>query len=421
MTTQKLRPVRRSNRLCVSSAWVVCVAVVCAGGSPLALAVTDLSPYATVSIEHDSNVFARPAGEPPFAAAGDNALGDTVAAYIAGVKGDFKWGADHLQLNAQGERFDYNQFSSLNHFESKFGGSFEWYMTPIVDSTISYQQSRIMAPLADTLSTQLEMQTDKTAQGTMRVVLTPRWRFDLQPEWHQLDTPLPGYPGFGLRETSAAGSLNYLGISKLTAGLKFAYTKGAYYDIVAATRYHQWTAELTADYAVTGLSSFSGQLGYTKRDSSLVNPADASLGGGGAGGVVGATRAFTGSLGFRRQLSVKTSFDLRVYRQVDSYVASANSEIGTGGEAGVTWKPDVKFAVALHYRQATESIQGDQATANFTNRTDRLHSESLELKYLATRWLTVRPFLTRYERSSNFAEANYRELLVGVDLTARWQ
>ena len=43
--------------------------------SPAASALTDLSPYATVGVEHNSNVFARPAGEPPFADTGNTQLG----------------------------------------------------------------------------------------------------------------------------------------------------------------------------------------------------------------------------------------------------------------------------------------------------------------------------------------------------------
>jgi hypothetical protein len=290
-----------------------------------------------------------------------------------------------------------------------------------VDGSLVYEQSHIMESLADTLSEQLELQTDRSATGTARILITPEWRFDVVPSWHELDSPLPLYPQFGLQENAGAVALDYLGISKLVAGLKVKYTDGSFHDILGATRYHQTTSELTADYAVTGLSAFTGELGYTTRTSSLVNPADEAIIGT-EGGVIGRTDAVTGSLGLRRQLSVKTRVTLTLFREVDSYVAGANSEIGTGADLALTWEPDVKFSVALHYRQETQSIQGGLVIANgFVDRTDHPRIGQLEVKYHITKWLTLRPYYTRDERTSNLAEANYTSNIVGIDLTARFE
>jgi hypothetical protein len=389
--------------------------------SPCARARTDFIPYATVGVEHNSNVFARPAAEPPFAASGNTRLDDTIERFLVGVDTGFAWGRNRLSLDGQAQRFEYNHFGGLSHYEHTLDGKLDWYPSSIVDGSLEYEDLRRMQSLADTLSDQLELQSDRMATATIRLHATPRWRIDLQPRWHELDSPLPQYPGFGFREKGGAASVNYLGINKLTAGLKLEYTDGAYHQIVAATRYHQSTASLTADYAVTGFSSFDGQLGYTRRSNSLVDPANAPPGSNGIGGVVGDTSAFTGTLGFRRRLSVKTSVNLSVFRQVDSYVAGANSEIGTGGDVGVTWDPDVKFSVALHYRQSNQSIRGQLAIANFLNRSDHSHVAEFYVKYYVRRWLTLRPYISRDQRSSNLKEANYTATLVGVDLTARLQ
>lgn len=386
--------------------------------APPLLAVTNISPYATVGIESNSNVFQRPDNLPPFAASGNTELGDTITDYFAGVKADFGLGLDDLKLYVEGRRYDYSRFTVLNHNEYKFGGDLTWHLGPIIDGTLSYSQSRIMEPLGDTLADVLELETDKTATGTARVLITPRWRFGVQPTWHEFDSPLPQFPQFGLRENSGAAALDYLGIEKLTAGLRVTYTDGSYHQIVAATKYHQTVAELTSDYAVTGWSAFTGRLGYTTRDSSLVNPADVGAFGG-AGGVVGRTNAVTGSLGVRRQLSVKTKISLEVFRAVQSYAAGANSVIGTGGDLALTWDPDVKFSVALHYRMETDSIQGALVIANsFTNRTDHPRYGVLEVKYHVTDWLTLRPYYRRDQRTSNFDEANFTSNIVGIDLTA---
>jgi hypothetical protein len=390
----------------------LCGAIVLLASAGLTQAAVDFNPRATVSATHNTNVFSRPTDEPPFAQTGNTELGDTILRYLVGTTADISWGLDRLSLTAQGERFDYNRFDQLTHYESKFGGSFEWYLGPRANGTLSYTQQRTMAPLADTLSEQLAIQTDKVTSGDFRYLLTPRWRIDLQPVWHDFESPLPLYPDFGNKETSLTVALKYLGIHKLTSGLRVQYMDGRYHGIVDATRYHQTTAQLTANYAVSGFSSFDGALGYTNRKNDFApNQVVANQ--------LGDTKAFTGALGFHRALSVKTSADLRLFREVESYVAGANSQIGTGGEASLQWKPDVKFTVIVRYRMATQSIQGTLAIANFTNRTDHVRNGEVDVEYHVYKWLKLRPYYVRDLRRSNFHDANFNSTVVGIDLTAQ--
>jgi hypothetical protein len=383
--------------------------------APAPQAAVKFSPLATVSVSHNSNVFARPADEPPFAGTGNTELGDTIARYLARATAEFDWGLNRLSVNGQAEHFQYNRFSQLNHNETKFGGAFDWHLGGAIDGTLEYSQRRAMASLADTFAEQLEIQTDKVFTGTFRFLVTPRWRIDLQPTWHEFDSPLPQYPDFGDKESGLAASLNYLGIQKLTAGLRLQYLDGRYHGIIAATKYHEVTAQLTANYAISGFSSFDGQLGYTKRQNSFVNSDDAIQN---PNNLQGNTTGLTGSLGFRRTLSVKTSVGARVFREIASYVAGANSEISTGGEADLKWEPDVKFTVVLRYRMATQAIEGEVAISQFAGRTDHIKDAEIDLEYHAAKWLTLRPYFLRDTRNSNFHDANFNSSVVGLDLTA---
>jgi hypothetical protein len=371
----------------------------------------DFNAQARVGVDHNSNVFQRPNDEPPFAGTGNTELGDRILRYFAGGTADFSFGLDKLSLIAQGERFDYDRFGTLNHYATRVGASFDWYIGPRLNGTLDYTQRRDMAPLADTLSEILEIQTEKTASALFRYLLTPRWRLEFQPLWHDLESPLPLYPDFGYKETSATGALKYLGIQKLTFGARVEYLDGQYHGIVNATRYHQTTAQLTADYAVSGFSSFNGQAGYTKRSNDFASDVVVV-------NELGDTKAFTGALGFHRALSVKTSADFRVFREVESYVAGANSQIGTGGEATLVWKPDVKFALSVRYRMVKYAIQGTLAIANFNNRTDHEKTGEIGVDYHMFRWLTLRPYFLRDVRTSNFHDANFNSTLVGIELTA---
>jgi hypothetical protein len=402
---------------------LLCLAAACgAGGWQLALADVDFSPYATATVEHNSNVFGRPSNDPPVVAGSSFAFGDTIERALAGTVSDFAWGDDDLTVTVEGRHDNYDRFSLLDHNEYRFGGELEWHLTYLLDGTVTYQQSEYMAPLTNTLAVQLSLNREKTAATLIHMNLAPLWRLDLNPKAHELDAPLPPqYPDFHLRDESASATLNYLGISMLTAGVRVGYSEGTYYDIADATHYHQADEGLTADYAVSKLSAFSASVGYTQRTSSLtgqmvsaVPPAGAQAGG------VGTTDGLTGSLSYRRNISALTSFSVRAFRNIQSYVAGANAEVDTGGDVSLTWNPDVKFAVSLDYSQSHQTIPGTLEIVGFTNRVDRTQHGDLGVKYFAFPWLTVRPYVSYDKRSSNFELANYSATIVGIDFSAHW-
>jgi hypothetical protein len=397
--------------------FTLCAGIGCLAIGQPAAAVVTYNPFATIDVQHSSNVFSLPDKQVLFPG---SHFEDTITHYIAGGTAEFAWGHDTLALNAQGGRYQYAQNDQLSHYESKFGALLDWRLNPVVSGQFAFEQGRTMSAPGDTLAQQLEIQTDRTLSGTVKILLTPRWRFDLSPQLHILDSPLPLYPDFGYRESSYAAALLYLGIQKLTVGVRGSYLEGNFFHIVDATRYNQKTAELTSNYAVTKFSSFDLQLGYTWRGASLLNSADAADVGGGPAGTTGNTKAFTGSLGLSRRLTVKTGLNLRVFREVDSYAAGANPDIGTGGEVSLKWDPDFRFSVGLRYRLVHESIQGKLAIADdFAGRSDKINEGELSIKYQALRWLSVRPYAMRFSRSSNLHRASYNNTVVGIDFSAQ--
>ncbi|MBS0419114.1 MAG: hypothetical protein JSR66_15500 [Proteobacteria bacterium] len=398
-----------------TSAAALGAGLICLVGPRVAGAVTDFNPFGTVAVQHSSNIFQLPDKQ---ALSPGSSYTDTVTQFIGGATADFDWGPEQLALNGRYSRLQYAENDSLNHYESEFGGKFDWLTGPIFSSTVDYTQSRTISAPGNTLSQQLEMQTDHAAHGTFRFTVSPRWRLEIQPTWHQLDSPLPAFPDFGYRETSAAGSLSYNSLTKLWSGVRFSYLDGAFHHIKDATQYNQKIVEATSTYAVTNITSFDFRAGYTWRNTSLVNPADASdLAA--AGGTLGSTNGFTGSIGLTRKMTVKTGINFRVFREVSSFGAGANSDISTGVESGVKWDPDFRFTISANYRYTRESIEGVQVITGFAGRSDKVNAYELSVGYHAARWLTVRPYASRYTRSSNLERASYNSTIVGIDFTAR--
>ncbi|MFZ0498945.1 MAG: hypothetical protein WAM52_07410 [Steroidobacteraceae bacterium] len=393
-----------------------------AGAAQPVLAASGFSPFVTVGYGHDSNVFTRPASAPPFAYEGITALGDSLLTYEAGLSDELQWGPQQLTFEAAATRDQYDRFSFLDHYEYRFGGNFHWRLGPVVDGMAAYQESRYMAPFVNTFSTALLLDTERTGSVTVRVLMTPEWRLDLTPELHEIDTPLTGFPGFKDSETIGIAGLNYLGFGRLTAGLQFTDDDGHYEGITAATRYQQHETDLTANYKVSGLSTFTASAGYTNRSSSA-DPADSTPVAGGTvvgyAGTLGNTSSATGALTYQRQLTGKTSANVSLFRRVDSYTAGANPQIGTGGSAGVSWKADAKITLNLNYSLTRDQVKGGLIVVNVTNLSDRTQAAEFEVRYAALSWLTIRPYVDWAKSTSSFTLENYSATTVGIDVTAR--
>lgn len=383
------------------------------------------SPFATVGVEDNSNVFMRPSSEPPFAASGITALGDTIMDYEAGADAELDFGPDQLTLSGHGTREDYDRFSFLDHTDYALEGNLDWRLGPVVDGTASYQQSRYLAPFTNTLSTQLLLDEQQTATATARVEVSRDWRIDLTPGLNRVETPLPGFPGFRLRETTGTAELDYLGFGRLTAGLEYEYDHGRYAGIVGATQYDQRDADLTASYKVSGLSSFSASAGYSRRDAepdpadSVTTPAAGGTVFAAYAGEIGTISAVTGAISYQRQLTGKTSATLSLFRNVNSYTAGANPETATGGTVGVDWKADPKLTVHLDYGLTHDQIQGQLVLVNVTNRSDRTQTVTFDVRYAALSWLTIRPYFDWTRATSTLMLANYSQSIVGIEVTGR--
>ena len=382
-----------------------------------AWASTDFQPYAAVDVVDDSNVFGRPAGSPPLAAQGISNYGDLMEVVTAGAKTVVGWSQEQWTLGLEGSHDNYDRFTLLDHNEYKLGTALDWRADQVLSGTLSYDQTHVMAPLIDTFATQLLMNTDKLGQAAFRVLFAPEWRLDLTPRYHELDSPLPGYPDFALDEGAGEAALNFLGISRLSAGLRYEYAEGEFHDIIDATRYHQGTQGITVDYQVTGLSAFTLQAGYTSRDSFLAGPTTASSAAAAElAGVAGRTSGVTGSIGYRREISAKTHIRLDLDRAVQSFVAGANSDVVTGGTAEIDWDPDAMFTVQMRYAAEQDSIRGPLLLEDITGRSDHLQTTSLDIIYHFKRQLDIHPYVSYARRSSTYYLANYSATTIGIEI-----
>lgn len=423
---QTAKPVEKKRRL--ARLVLTCSFGMLVAGPELASAVVKITPEVDANVVYYSNVF----NLPDFDRGMERWGGDTAESYVASLAAKYSTGQNSVDLHGAARHFEYNHFTFLSHNEYAAGVDVDWHFGPILETLLTYNFSRAMAPFADTLATDLVLTTDKAGEATFRVMLTPEWRFEFGPRIHDLLTPLPAfgalpaYPDFMLREKGGAATLNFLGVAHVTAGLTANYMKGAYSGINGATKYRQITGGLTATYTISAMSSFDGALGYTARDTSpnpegsLGSPIQGQINPYFGADVIGRDATVTGNLNYNRQLSPKTSFQVGLFRQVSSYMVGANATVGTGLQLGVNWQADFRFQLAATLRAEQQQFLGtEQLTNGDLDRKDHLYAGQFSVTYMVNRWVNVATRFGIDRRTSNFNLAAYSGWTAALELTAR--
>ncbi len=369
--------------------------------SATARAETTWVPFVDAAIEHDSNVFRASNSAAALLANGDPTLGDTDEKYIAGLDGTYLWSQQKLTAKVEGRRYDYNHFKSLNHNEYLAELSLDWVMSRFLDGRLDAHQERLMAPFALGNSTRLTINVDRLASADVDLNVNPSWRLIGGGFVHKLDSPLQNYPDFVQRDSNAHVGLDYLGVAKLTYGVRFDRNDGKFENAQNVGPYTQYTGALTGAYQVTGLTTLNAALGYSTREQT---------------GVAGRVSGLTGMFAYSRQLTGKTRFSLSLTRAINSYLAAGGSEIDTTAGGELHWDATYKIHVELVYSY-TRSVYVGQVIpgSNANGRVDRSPLGQIKISYSILRPLKLQFYANEQSRRSNVAIFTYNDTLFGLD------
>ncbi len=392
------------NRVSYLLALIAAMAI----GTPYrASAQLSLNPYLDAHIERDSNVYRAPSSQALLAAIGDTTLADTDERYAVGLEGAYLWSQQKLTATIEGRKYNYKHYTDLDHNEYLADVALNWKLTSLLDGLLEGRQERVMAPFALGNSTRLTINVDRNIAGKLNLNFTPDWRLETGLYFHTLNSPLQNFPDFVERDVGKHLALDYNGIGNLTYGLALDRIDGKFENAANVGPYIQNTAQLTLRYAVGASSIFNAAAGYSKRDQNAN---------------AGTVSAMTGSIGYTRQLTGKTSVNLGVTRAVNSYLAAGGSEIDTSATAGLNWQATYKILVALNYTYTHSQFAGQVIPGSLANgRVDRSPAESLNITYQALRRLQFHAFFNNQSRTSNVELANFSDSLVGIEAKLTWK
>lgn len=386
------------------------------------LAEAEFKPYTLAQYEHYTNLFEVSGRQEAINQNGSSKRAEDVLIYAAGLNSSFGFGQQKLRASGEVRRVNYDHFSDLDHNEHRFNGGLDWKLGSVLDGAFDYRQDRRIASFAELGSSELTLRRDEGSAARVGLQVTPVWRLETSGELRTYELPIPSSPRFSLDEKVGRVAIKYTGFTRLAAGIQGEYVDGEFKNVPDARTFEERSLKFILDYAIGSFSRINIQLGQVRREEKVdeVEP------GAGIVGTQGEVSGFTGSLGFNRELSPKTSFNAQAYRQVDSYVVGANSLINTGLGAGLSWAPTGKTRFAARYDWTETEFQdegeldgiGEDGVPIDLGRVDKYNVASFEMRYQALNWLSLRPFTEYRHRTSNFDEAEFKAFVGGLELRA---
>ncbi len=372
-----------------------------------ALGQATFNPYVSAQVEHDSNVFRVPDSQTATQFYGGPTLADTDFRYIAGATGTYLWSLQKLSGTIEGRHITYDHFTFLDHSEYLANLQLDWKVASLLDGIVQARQEHLAAYFADRQSPTLEVDTDRNIVGKLNLKFRTDWRLETGVNFHTYESPLQFYPDFTEHETGTHLGVSYLGIANLTYGVGVDHISGNFTHAVGVGPYTQTSAEARMTYVITGLTTFNGALGYTRRNQSAD---ESSLG------------TVTGLLKYQRQLTGKTLLTAQLQRAVYSYAASAGSEIDSTASLAADWQATYKLGVGLKFAYTRSTYVGSAIPGAVVNgRTDTSPAESLNVTYQALRNLQVKGYFNAQSRHSNVFLDRYDDNTVGIQVLAHWR
>jgi hypothetical protein len=359
-----------------------------------AFAQSQFLPYAAISYQYDSNLFALPGA----GTAGTPGADHTVK-YVAGLHTDYRWSVDQLIIDLEGRRFNYTHNSYLNHNSYLISAKLAWAIANAVSGTLGAHQEQFLEPFEQQVSRMLSLETERIADGLVRILPQRRWHVELGVRYRDVNAPQPELPDFGLRETTSSVALKWRVVSGLELGAYVNYLSGDALHTPETLPYRQVTEALTVAYA-TGLSSFNASVGYTTRNAPQEQGGNYS--------------SPTGVLLYQRNLTGKTSVSIQLSRAVNTFVVTGETELDTAVSGRLDWKATRKIVVSLKFGEI-HSVFGGQL---YEGRTDQYFASGLDMKYRALRWLSVRLYGHYERRTSNYPEFVFNGSTVGLEFSA---
>ncbi|HEX4049396.1 MAG TPA: hypothetical protein VHY19_00760 [Steroidobacteraceae bacterium] len=338
-------------------------------------------------------------------------------AYGAGLNLNDQISQQNLYLRATDTEYQYDHFD-LSHNEYALDGGWIWKVGDDLNGTFDVSRAHIMVPFQSltTLTTaalQLYTSTDQRETATANYQFTSEWAVGASAYTDRDGEPLLDEPNLRLSDSGAGLALRVGGNGELKGALTADYQHGDYNNAILylSPAYNQWDWNIGGTYQPVPQGSPT-VVDFGFGETTRTSPVDYDNSSG-----------WTGHLNFSRALTGKTTVNLSLLRDLNSYLAGAGTEMDSAATLSAVWQATFKTGFTLGYT-IDSSVYPNYvpfAGGPVGNRDDHNQYATFTVKYAARRWLTILPYLNYQTRHSNLYGANFNATQYGVSLTVAWE
>jgi hypothetical protein len=345
----------------------------------------EILPHAEVDIDHNDNLFLTPSDPAQLALTARPLAADTLTTLFAGLEINKDEVDSSAYLRGEARRIDYRKFKDLSHNEYNASVGYTNGALNANHLTAELGASRQIVPFLSLASDNLfalELQRYARLSGQLQV--GEYGRIDALAERHDLRSPVPGSPDYGVAENVGNIGFTRGALESLEYGARVQYVRGHYTGHQGISDYTQWAPQLFLKREVKRLLRLNVTLGAARRTQEKLPT----------------TSGFVGGTDLHYQFTARTSAYVGANRTIYGYYASAGSQADINLNGGVSWAASYRLTLLADYSHVHSEFD---VSAIDGARSDNYQLGTVSLAWQPTPWLTIRAYARKQKRDSTSA------------------
>jgi exopolysaccharide biosynthesis operon protein EpsL len=348
------------------------------------------SPYVSAATAYNSNLFLLQNDQAALATLGTTDMAETYQVYAAGVNMNWQLSRQVISGHAEISQVNFNTYKTMDYTGHDLALKWDWLVDSILQGDVGVSDKLTLAPFLYTKKPIANLLTTRKAFVNSFIKLNNRWQVKL------------GADTTHNTNSDSTQQNNDLTINSYNAGFRYITPKGSTFDFLSKVSngnypeqattlltYTQYDNGVTFNWIATGKTKINGKINYTKRD--YPNAQQNNYAG------------VTGRIAADWFITSKTTLNLALYRDLNSYITSTSSYDTTQGiSAQATWLATSKLSATLLGKHEIIDYLSTPA------RKDELTIASLDLGYQLFRKTKIDLIAERGVRHSDAPLNSYR-------------
>ncbi len=347
-----------------------------------------LALHAAAAIERDSNILRAP-----------DAVSDEIGILSAGLRLDKRYSLQRLTLQAQAQRYRFNDFSNLDYSTLTYEGAWNFQVTPHLRGVLSAERQQYRDITNGVASGGVNLRTERHERAEVTLLGRGGWRTlaGLAHDRSTSDDPRSLESSPRVSSLSIGGGYETAAGTLLTAQVRRG--EGDYGGAARGIDFRETEPSVTLRWPATAKTTLEARLGYLDRAHDQEAVRD--------------FKGFVGTSTLRWDFSPRTRVEAGLTRDLGSYEFSGGGQIrGWRLFIAPAWKPSEKTALRLRHAMERREWRVVSPASPDLGRKDRNRWDTLALEWLPRRFLELSASARQERRHANLAGLGFRAHIV---------